>query len=258
VNAYAEAYIADGIRATVRSAEERAVWMEARLQDLRTEAQAAAEAAEQFRRETGVADQQGLRELEQQAEALNDLVLRFQNRYRELALESSFPVSAGRILSRALPPRDPSAPRATHVLAAGVFLGLLWALPWRSCARRAKPGSAPAGGCDTRTWACRSWAMCRPSGRGAPGTAAARILGWPGARSGHGRGTDQLRARTANDRGEPRACRPAIWPNPRGSPAERAAPHGTRARVPHGPAVRAGRARRLQRPRPARADATGA
>jgi succinoglycan biosynthesis transport protein ExoP len=47
VNAYAEAYIADGIRATMRSAEERADWMEARLQDLRTEAEAAAEAAEQ-------------------------------------------------------------------------------------------------------------------------------------------------------------------------------------------------------------------
>jgi uncharacterized protein involved in exopolysaccharide biosynthesis/Mrp family chromosome partitioning ATPase len=128
VNAYADAYIADGIRATVQSADERASWMEARLQDLRAEAQAAADAAEQFRRDVGVADQQGLRELEQQAEALNDLVLRVQNRYRELALESSFPVSAGRILSRALPPRDPSAPRATHVLAAGVFLGLLLGL----------------------------------------------------------------------------------------------------------------------------------
>jgi uncharacterized protein involved in exopolysaccharide biosynthesis/Mrp family chromosome partitioning ATPase len=128
VNAYADAYIADGIRATVQSADERGTWMEARLQDLRAEAQAAADAAEQFRRDVGVADQQGLRELEQQAEALNDLVLRVQNRYRELALESSFPVSAGRILSRALPPRDPTAPRATHVLAAGVFLGLLLGL----------------------------------------------------------------------------------------------------------------------------------
>jgi hypothetical protein len=45
--------------------------------------------------------------------------LRFQNRYRELALESSFPVSSGRILSRAMPPRDPSAPRATHFLRRG-------------------------------------------------------------------------------------------------------------------------------------------
>lgn len=128
VNAYADAYIADGIRATVQSADERASWMEARLEDLRAEAQAAADAAEQFRREVGVADQQGLRELEQQADALNELVLRMQNRYRELALESSFPVSAGRVLSRALPPRDPTAPRATHVLAAGVFLGLLLGL----------------------------------------------------------------------------------------------------------------------------------
>jgi uncharacterized protein involved in exopolysaccharide biosynthesis/Mrp family chromosome partitioning ATPase len=128
VNAYADAYIADGIRATVVSAEERGRWMEARLEDLRAEAQAAADAAEQFRRDMGVADQQGLREVEQQADALNDLVFRFQNRYRELALESSFPASSGRILSRAMPPRDPSAPRATHVLAAGVFLGLMLGL----------------------------------------------------------------------------------------------------------------------------------
>jgi succinoglycan biosynthesis transport protein ExoP len=59
---------------------------------------------------------------------LNDLVLRFENRYRELALESSFPVASGRILSRALPPRDPAAPRAVPTLAAGMFLGLLLGL----------------------------------------------------------------------------------------------------------------------------------
>jgi uncharacterized protein involved in exopolysaccharide biosynthesis len=137
--------------------------MEARLQDLRAEAQAAADAAEQFRRDVGVADQQGLRELEQQAEALNDLVLRVQNRYRELALESSFPVSAGRILSRALPPRDPTAPRATHVLAAGVFLGLLLGLAV-AVLREARETGFRTAAMSRGRFHCHSWDMFRPSG----------------------------------------------------------------------------------------------
>jgi uncharacterized protein involved in exopolysaccharide biosynthesis/Mrp family chromosome partitioning ATPase len=134
VNAYAEAYIADGVRANIEASDRTAAWMEARLQELRVEALAAAQEAEDFRLQTGATDQQGLRDREQRAEALNDLVLRFQSRYRELALESSFPVAEGRILSRALPPRDASAPRAWQVLAAGLFLGLmlgLGAAVWR-------------------------------------------------------------------------------------------------------------------------------
>jgi uncharacterized protein involved in exopolysaccharide biosynthesis/Mrp family chromosome partitioning ATPase len=125
VNAYADAYIADGITANLAASERTAHWMEARLEELRRDALAAAQEAERFRLAVGAADQQGLRDLEQRAEALNDLVLRFQSRYRELTLESTYPMSAGRVLSRALPPRDAAAPRAWQFLAAGLLLGLM-------------------------------------------------------------------------------------------------------------------------------------
>jgi uncharacterized protein involved in exopolysaccharide biosynthesis/Mrp family chromosome partitioning ATPase len=125
VNAYAEAYLDDRIRANVAAADRTAGWMEARLDELRQEALAAAQEAERFRLEVGATDQQGLRDREQRAEALNDLVQRFQSRYRELSLESTYPVSAGRILSVALPPRDPATPRAWQVLAGGIFLGMM-------------------------------------------------------------------------------------------------------------------------------------
>ena len=125
VNAYADAYIADGITANLAASERTADWMEARLEELRRDALVAAEEAERFRLAVGAADQQGLRDLEQRAEALNDLVLRFQSRYRELTLESTYPVSAGRVLSRAVPPRDAAAPRAWQYLAAGLLVGLM-------------------------------------------------------------------------------------------------------------------------------------
>jgi uncharacterized protein involved in exopolysaccharide biosynthesis/Mrp family chromosome partitioning ATPase len=231
VNAYAEAYIADGIRATVRSAEERAVWMEARLEDLRTEAQAAAEEAERFRLETGVADQQRLRDLEQRAEALNDLVLRFQNRYRELALESSFPVSSGRILSRALPPRDPAAPRATHTLAAGVFLGLLMGLA-AAVLREARETGFRTGADVTRDLGLPFLGYVPPSARWGSGDGRlSRILGWPGARSGHGEARTTARARKRPEKGLP--SRHLAEPN--GDLPPRARAPAAREAMPHGP-----------------------
>ncbi|MBF9033147.1 hypothetical protein HKCCE2091_02765 [Rhodobacterales bacterium HKCCE2091] len=128
VNAYADAYLADGIEANVEAAMRTAGWMDDRLQELRAAALEAAEEAERFRLENGAADQQGLRERQSRAEALNELVEQFQVRSQEAALESSFPVSTGRILSRALPPRDPAAPKGWQVLAGGMVLGLFAAL----------------------------------------------------------------------------------------------------------------------------------
>ncbi|MEM9754866.1 MAG: Wzz/FepE/Etk N-terminal domain-containing protein [Pseudomonadota bacterium] len=128
VNAYADAYLADGIRANVEAAMRTANWMDDRLAELRAAALEAAEEAERFRLEFGATDQQGLRERESRAEALNDLAERFQARSQEAVLESSFPASAGRVLSRALPPRDPAAPKAWQVLASGIILGLLAAV----------------------------------------------------------------------------------------------------------------------------------
>ncbi|MEM1274561.1 MAG: hypothetical protein AAGF88_12130 [Pseudomonadota bacterium] len=128
VNAYAEAYLADGIEASVAASVRTADWMEARIEELRRSAVDAAAEAEAFRAEFGASDQQGLRERQERADALNELLVTFQSRYQEIAFESSFPSSSGRILSRALQPRDPDSPRAWQDLGAGLVLGLMLGL----------------------------------------------------------------------------------------------------------------------------------
>jgi Mrp family chromosome partitioning ATPase len=242
VNAYAEAYIADGIRATVRSAEERAVWMEARLEDLRAEAQAAAEAAEQFRLDVGVADQQGLRELEQQAEALERPRAAGSEPLPRTGARKLLPgVGGPHPVARVAAARPRRAACHPHVLAAGVFLGLLWALPCACCG--GARNRVPHGADVTRTWALPFLGYVPP----ARGARAAGLSGGSsdgrGARSGHGERTDEPRA-PANA-GRSRACPRAIWPNPAGIVPPRAR-SPSRARGRAADPFRAGRARRLQ------------
>ncbi|MEM9475126.1 MAG: Wzz/FepE/Etk N-terminal domain-containing protein [Pseudomonadota bacterium] len=124
-NAYAEAYLADGTRANVEASDRMTTWMRGRIEELRVAALEAAREAEEFRAETGAMDQQGLRERDQRAEALNELFLTVQSRYQQLALESSFPVTTGRVLTQAVPPRRPAAPSAVLLLGAGLVLGMI-------------------------------------------------------------------------------------------------------------------------------------
>jgi len=128
VNSYAEAYLADGIAANVEAADRMADWMEGRIEELRLEALAAANEAEAFRAEFGASDQQGLRERQERADALNELLVTLRSRSQEVALSSSFPASSGRLLSQALQPREPASPKAWQDLGAGLFLGLLLGL----------------------------------------------------------------------------------------------------------------------------------
>jgi uncharacterized protein involved in exopolysaccharide biosynthesis/Mrp family chromosome partitioning ATPase len=174
VNAYAEAYLGDRIHANVATADRTAGWMEARLEELRQEALAAAQEAERFRLEVGATDQQGLRDREQRAEALNDLVLRFQSRYRELSLESTYPVSAGRILSVALPPRDPATPRAWQVLAAGLFLGMMLGVAAAVLREARETGFRTAGDVTATLGLPFMGYVPKPRGRGLLGRLGAR------------------------------------------------------------------------------------
>lgn len=125
VNTYAEAYLADGVAANVEASERTAAWMEARIEELRLAALDAAAEAETFRAEFGASDQQGLRERQERADALNSLLATVRARYQEIALSASFPSSSGRILSQALVPREPTSPKAWQDLGAGLVLGLL-------------------------------------------------------------------------------------------------------------------------------------
>jgi hypothetical protein len=221
VNAYAEAYIADGIRATVQSADERAAGWRRGCRTCGPRRRPRRRRPSSSAAMTGVADQQGLRDLEQQAEALE--------RSRAAVPEPLPRTGARKLLPGVLGPHPVARPAAArsrraarHPCACGggvprPSLGLAVAV-----LREARETGFRTGADVTRTWACRSWAMCRPT--------------------------------TARARKRPeRACRPAISPNPTGISRRGRAPRGARGHAARTP-VREGRPRRLQRPAiPARA-----
>jgi polysaccharide biosynthesis transport protein len=64
-----------------------------------------------------------LRELERSAETYKNLYQTFLQRYQEAVQQQSFPITEARIITRAVPPNDPSAPRKALVLAACLLLG---------------------------------------------------------------------------------------------------------------------------------------
>ncbi len=127
-NAYADAYLADGMQANLEASERKADWMRERIEELRLAALEAAEEAERFRAEHGAIDQQGLIERDQRAEALNELFLTIQSRYQQIAMEGSFPVTNGRILSRAITPKQPAQPKAWQLLGVGMVAGMMLGL----------------------------------------------------------------------------------------------------------------------------------
>ncbi|MBT8425349.1 MAG: hypothetical protein KJO67_10260, partial [Silicimonas sp.] len=124
-NAYAEAYLADGLRTNLAASDRTAAWMEARIDEIRQAAFDASREAERFRARFGATDQQGLREREQRVDALNDLFQALEERYQEQLLAGSFPVANGRVLTAALIPEDPSRPNALLLLVAGLAFGAL-------------------------------------------------------------------------------------------------------------------------------------
>jgi len=64
-----------------------------------------------------------LRELERSAETYKNLYQTFLQRYQEAVQQQSFPVTEARIITKATPPRDPSKPRISLVLAACFVFG---------------------------------------------------------------------------------------------------------------------------------------
>ena len=64
-----------------------------------------------------------LRELERSAETYKNLYQTFLQRYQEAVQQQSFPVTEARVISRAVPPSNPSEPRVPLVLAICFVLG---------------------------------------------------------------------------------------------------------------------------------------
>ena len=127
-NEYATAYLADGTQANLESSERKAAWMRDRIEELRQAAQAAASEAFRFQIENGASDRQGLLERDQRATSLNDLFLTIQSRYEQIALEGSFPITNGRVLSAAITPKQPAKPKAWQLLGIGLVIGTILGL----------------------------------------------------------------------------------------------------------------------------------
>ena len=125
VNTYAEAYLADHLNANLDATNRTADWMQTRLEELQSSAAEAVRELEAFKAEFGVSDIQGLREREQRAETLNALHKTLSERYEQIAIQGTFPVTNGRILTSAVVPKDPAAPKAWQVLSIPAILGLM-------------------------------------------------------------------------------------------------------------------------------------
>lgn len=127
-NAYAEAYLADGMEANLQANQRTADWMRERIEGLKKAALDAAVDASAFRAENGAMDQQGLREREQRVDALNDLYETIEAQYQETLIAGSYPVANGRVLSHAMVAERPSDPKAWRLLLAGLVAGLMGGL----------------------------------------------------------------------------------------------------------------------------------
>ena len=124
-NAYAAAFLADSQSANQDAAGRSASWLRSHIENVRAAANDAAREAAEFRAENRASDMQGLRELEQRAQTLNNLHAALLSRLEMITIEGSYPVSSGRLLSEAVVPRDPALPKAWRLLAAGLVLGLM-------------------------------------------------------------------------------------------------------------------------------------
>ncbi len=124
-NSYARAYLADRQAANREASSLGAEWVRENIAEVRERADEAASELAAFRAANRASDPQGLRELEQRVNTLNELHATLLRRLETVAMEASYPISNGRLLSQAITPRDPALPKAWRLLAAGLILGLI-------------------------------------------------------------------------------------------------------------------------------------
>ncbi len=125
VNTYAEAYLDDHLSANLDATNRTADWMRTRIGELQTASQTIAMQIAALRTAEGQDKRQEMRELAQRAEALSALQQTLSERYEQVALQGSYPVTSGRILTTAVVPRSPASPRLWQRLALGLLTGLM-------------------------------------------------------------------------------------------------------------------------------------
>ena len=127
-NAFIVAYIESGLKQKAEAARGGSVWLQDRLQELRTKAFDALREAELFKRRAGgeVSDSTvRLAELESVAQAYRRLYENFFLKFAETLQRVSYPVTDARLVSAASRDAVASSPKATLVLAFALALGAM-------------------------------------------------------------------------------------------------------------------------------------
>lgn len=134
-NATADAFVRDQVETKAGAAREGGVWLEKRLQQLRTQMNEAMAKAQQFRsRHDYSVGQDGnasvnaeptLEELEVTADTYRKMYESFLQAYTNSVSQQSYPVADARVITAATAPLSPSAPRPRLVLAFAAVAGLI-------------------------------------------------------------------------------------------------------------------------------------
>ncbi|WP_168201419.1 AAA family ATPase [Qingshengfaniella alkalisoli] len=124
VNAYGEAYLEDNLVANLESTERLAEWMQARIAELQQSAEDVRRRSEALRAEQPT-DVLALRELAQRASNLDALHQTLTERYDRLAVQGSFPATNGRILTKAVTPKNAALPKLWQSVSVATILGLM-------------------------------------------------------------------------------------------------------------------------------------
>jgi uncharacterized protein involved in exopolysaccharide biosynthesis len=147
-NAIADAYVDDQFDTRAQAASQGSKWLEGRINELRKQMNAAALDVQQFkakrdyrivsRRDAAdpqaapaenvrprVEDQNTLEELESRALTYRKIFESYLQAYAESVQRQSYPVTNGRVITRATPPTRKTYPRTSLSLAAGLIAGML-------------------------------------------------------------------------------------------------------------------------------------
>jgi succinoglycan biosynthesis transport protein ExoP len=139
-NQVAEAYIKDQLGAPFSNAERASAWMQQRVDELRSQANEAAQLAQQFKDTTRQATEgrggdmyvehrerpEQFRDLEiaaQRKKSLYESLLNRYNRLSQFVEQYSVPTTEARIVTEALPPANKSYPKTGLTLLAAAFFG---------------------------------------------------------------------------------------------------------------------------------------
>ena len=123
-NVLAEEYLADQIRARNEAIDKANKWLDERLVAIRSEAQGAEDALQEFRaKNKGTSSSATLLDLETQAQSYRKLYESFLDRHIATDQQISFPSVNARVITRATPPQRKSEPKTLLTLAAGAAMG---------------------------------------------------------------------------------------------------------------------------------------